>query len=141
MAELMRKVGSHELSIEGDVVVCRYHGAITLEEIQKIHLLLAEQLHTGGSTYQLCDLRDVGSVPADVRAFIARWSKEHRLTAIVMFGASLLVRAATTMTERLASLLHHSDAPPVKFFPAETGARKWIEEHRKQRGRAAASMM
>jgi len=130
MSVQQQMIGSQEVSIEDDVVTCRYHGIVSLPDIIAIHRLLETHLANNPHVYQICDMRDMTGLPSDSRAWIATWSKTHRLSAVVIFGASLLMQVSATMVERLARVLYRTDAPPVRFFRNESDARRWVSEHR-----------
>jgi hypothetical protein len=132
-------IGKHEICVENDVVLCRYHGAVSIEEIIAIHTLIERQMSVHGRLFQLCDLSDMDDLNRDVRAWIAKWSKEHRLAGLALFGGSLVVQVAATMIERVARLLHRSDTPPVYFCRTEAEARAWLEQKRQAASPASAA--
>lgn len=123
-------IGQHEISIENDVIVCRYRGPLSLAEVAAIHGIIQAQLSVQPRLFQICDLRDMDGLSREVREWIAKWSKEHRLAGVVLFGGSLVMQVAATMIERVARLLYRSDTPPVYFCRSEAEARAWVERQR-----------
>ncbi len=123
-------VGKHEICVEKDVIVCRYHGAVSIDEIAAIHRIIEEQMSVQPRLFQVCDLRDMEGLNRDVRAWIAKWSNEHRLAGVALFGASLVMQVAASMIERVARLLYRTETPPVYFCRTEAEARTWVDRQR-----------
>lgn len=124
------RIGQHEISIENDVILCRYRGPLSLDEVAAVHAIIQAQLSVQQRLFQICDLRDMDGLSRDVREWIAKWSKEHRLAGVGLFGGSLVMQVAASMIERVARLLYRSETPPVYFCRSEAEARAWVERQR-----------
>lgn len=123
-------IGAHSIYREGDVVICCYDGATSLEELKAVHALIEEAMAEHQQVFQIIDMRSYPVPPPEVRKWIAQWAKTHTLGGIAFFGAHPLVRAATLMIQRAAQLFSQRPTTPLGFFATLEEARRWIESQK-----------
>jgi hypothetical protein len=83
-------------------------------------------------SYMMVDLRRALGMDKEARRMVADWLREHRMTAVVNYGGSLVSRAFSNLAIRALQMLHGQTVENV-FVGTEAEARAWIIQHRAQR--------
>lgn len=122
------QIGAHRLDIEGATVVCRYQGTISLEEIQRVHEVLAAVLAAHGHCYQLIDLQQVKTVEPAQRRWVSQWAQTHTLEAVLCFNASSLMFHLVGLMSRAIHFFREDKRPIVLVLKDEAEARAKIAE-------------
>jgi hypothetical protein len=125
-------IGSHELSREGQLIIIRYHGAVSLEEIREMSASAEQAMQSEGALFILNDMRRAGIPTVDARRYMQQWMERHPTCTFAHFGVSSPVRAMLFLIARAMTLLGKRP-PAYTIFPSETEARAWISD----RSRAA----
>jgi hypothetical protein len=112
-----------------DVLFLRLHGPVQVDHFQIFHQAMQE-ISFPTRLYLLRDARNGGFVTPEARAYISRHSIIERIAAVISFGASFQTRTVMTLMNR-AMRTFHSREPEIAFADSETGARQWIDRHRR----------
>jgi hypothetical protein len=129
------RIDQHLLQVDGPVVMCRYHGDISLAQIEAVHLILEEVLREHGHAHQLIDMRHLHMPSAQVRRWISQWAQKHTLDSVINFGASYAIFAITKLLGHAIHLLRADKRPVVLFErdePAALAALARLQEPRTQ---------
>lgn len=118
---------------QGDVIVVRIVGSLSLADAQEIYGRLEQVLAELGHGMALFDLGQATVPSPESRHYITHWTKDHSdgRIAIATFGTSLLVRAVNRMFDSAVSLLSGRPAP-TRHFSNEEAARSWLALQREQ---------
>ena len=113
------QIGAHRIDVEGDMVICRYRGAISMEEIKLVHDVIEDVLKTQGHCYQLLDLHTVKTLEPPVRRWISQWAQTHTLEAVLGFDASSLMFVLVGLMTRAIYSLRKDKRPTVLILKSE----------------------
>lgn len=122
------QIGAHRIDVEGDMVICRYRGAISMEEIRLVHDVIEDVLKTQGHCYQLLDLHTVKTLEPPVRRWISQWAQTHTLEAVLGFDASSLMFVLVGLMTRAIYSLRKDKRPTVLILNSEAEARATVAE-------------
>ena len=127
------QIGSHSVSLDGDVLKLKLRGTFLPDELRAV-LQLAEQLiATKGHYFTIVDLSELATVPAETRRLSVEWARSYRIGANACFGGSDATRILIALAMNSICLLTGT-AAPVAFFATEQESSAWIA---KQRGKLA----
>lgn len=122
-------LGSHELEVEGDLIITRLHGDFTPEQMQEWCRVVDGVIAAHGRAFSIGNYRGAGAIPPRTRRIAGDWLGSAKLRAMAVVGASAAVRLIMTMIARAGALLRNFRAP-VAFFDTEAEARTWMHEQR-----------
>lgn len=109
-------------------MICRYQGAISVEEIKLVHDVIDGVLKKQGHCYQLLDLHTVQTLEAPVRRWISQWAQTHTLEAVLGFNASSPMLVLTGLMARAIYFLRKDKRPTVLLLKDEAAARAMVTE-------------
>jgi hypothetical protein len=122
-----------ELSFEKPIVVMRFTGKTSTEEM--LQMLTEQRAMTEGWPYSftLCDLtKQQETISAETRKAIADAPTNHVLgRGTAMFGATFAVRTIATLLMNVMNIASGASDNPTKFFDTEEQARAWLQERMK----------
>jgi len=121
--ESQQQVGQHHIDIEGDKVVCRYQGALSLSEVEAVHKIIEAALQKHGHCYQLIDMKQLETPDYQVRRWISQWAQRHTLEAVLCFNATSGLHVITGLLTRAIYFLRKDKRPTVLFLRTEEEAR------------------
>lgn len=122
------QIGAHRIDVEGAIVICRYQGAISVEEIKLVHDVIDGVLKKQGHCYQLLDLHTVQTLEPPVRRWISKWAQTHTLEAVLGFHASSLMFVLTGLMARAIYFMRKDRRPTVLVLKDEAEARAMVAE-------------
>lgn len=128
MIEAQHQIGAHRVDVEGATVICRYQGAISVEEIKLVHDVIDGVLKKQGHCFQLLDLHTVQTLEAPVRRWISKWAQRHTLEAVLGFNASSLMFVLTGLMARAIYFMRKDKRPTVLILKDEAEARAMVAE-------------
>jgi hypothetical protein len=128
MIDAQHQFGAHRIDVEGVLVICRYQGPLSLEEIRSVHDVLASVLEKHGHCYQLLDLHTVKTLEAPARRFISQWAQTHTIDAVLGFGASSLMFVLMGLMSRAIYFMRKDTRPTVLILKNEAEARAMAAE-------------
>jgi hypothetical protein len=123
------QVGNHWFIDEGHVLVFRYVGDVSGDDVAELIRLTTGVVGTRPPVYALADLGRLGSISGEARKNWTNWFRSHGFIAAACFGASFSTRTAATMI-MAAARAFSGFKPQFVFFGSEDEARAWIERHR-----------
>lgn len=132
-----RELGMLRFQIQGDVMILISRGLVTLDDMRRMFdwaaLLNEKYLHW----YLLIDATLGQPLPPHVRRFAVEHmrSQQTSVTTLVA-GASILMRAAATMSMRAIQLFRPLDAE-VAFVADIDAGFAWIAAHKRSHARPA----
>lgn len=140
MIDSQHRIGTHQIDVEGALVICRYQGPISLAEIQLVHDVLGQVLDTQGHCYQLIDLHTVKTLAPPVRRWISQWAQTHTLEAVLCYNSSSAMFFLVGLMSRAIYFLRKDKRPTVLILKDEAEARAMAAElHSRRRTRAPES--
>lgn len=126
--------GEHRFCIRGDVLHWEAHGAMNLDQLQRLFAeRQAVQLRLGRS-FLVIDARDLGSVPPENRRYAIHYRPDPPFRgATVIFGGNVIVRTAVSLITAAARLIGRGPGPQLAlhFVADEPEAAKIIERQRR----------
>lgn len=126
-----KSVGTHQLTIEDDILFLRQYGDYILSDARLMNTELEAVLRRCGRAFVMVDQSQAGQTPPDSRRCIAEWNKEHQTSGSVVFGGSAISRAVATLVVNASRILNPRSAPIV-FTHGEAEARAWIAARREK---------
>ena len=137
MIDTQHQVGAHRLDVEAGIVVCRYQGAISIEEIKQVHAVLDGVLERQGHCYQLIDMKTVKTLDPPQRRWISQWAQTHTLEAVLCFNSSPLMYYLVGLMTRAIYAMRKDKRPTVLILKDEAEARaKVVELEQRRRPKA-----
>lgn len=127
----VRKFGTHELTIEDDLVHMRINGSYTLTDAQESHAVIAEVLAQKGRVLVLTNSFGSDALKPEVRRFLAEWNRDHKATAVAIFGNSAVLRAMLSLVMRAIDIFRKSPLPTV-LVATEAEGRAFLAEQRRK---------
>lgn len=129
---LVRPGGSFVRFEPPDLCVGVFVGDVTPEDMTVMFAALKQFSHGKPHVFTLGDLSRCRPLSAATRKAAAEASKDLRVRASAVIGASLPMRMFATL---LAKTVHFfngitDDYTPVRFFATEAEARAWLAERR-----------
>lgn len=121
--------GPHQVELDGDLVITRLRGTLTLEHMQKWCYIADGVIAEYGEIFSIGDYRGAGSILPQARRWVGEWSGSAQIRGMAFFGASPLLRVVMMMIARAGALLRKFMAPTV-FVATEAEARAWVKEQR-----------
>ncbi len=128
MLDSQTQIGAHRIDQEGAVVVCRYQGVISLEEIKRVHDVLDAVLEKEGRCYQLIDMQTVNTLGPEQRRWVSQWAHTHTLEAVLCFRASWVMFHLVGLMTRAIYFLRKDKRPIVLVLKDEAEARAKVVE-------------
>lgn len=124
-------LGSHQYRLEGDTLVLRTAGELSLEQAQWLMTTLTKLVDTYGYSLLIGDASGGVSIPPNVRRWLAEWHKDNPSTAgtAIIIGASLMVRTLVTMINHAVRLLGRPTGD-LSFVHSEAEARQLLPSRR-----------
>lgn len=130
-------IGPHEISIDGDLLTARWHGAPSRQELEEVLTRAEGVIRSHGLLLVLNDMRQAGPAGAEARRYMQQWISRNPSFILVTFGVTQTVRVVLYLMTRAMVLL--GLRPPVNhFFATESEARAWIDEFRRSGQRLPA---
>jgi hypothetical protein len=131
MVEILRKqVGRHTFEIDGDTLISRMVGEMSLEEMKAFY----EVAHsiTGYQTiYVISDMRQAGGIRADARRYAVAGGQGIHFGATVAFGINPAMRVMLVMLVRAAKIMNFRTGDmALEFVADEEAARALIAKLR-----------
>ncbi len=137
MTEAPQYIGAHRIDVESAIVVCRYQGAISMDEIKLVHDVLEAVLQSEGHCYQLIDMKTLKTLDPPQRRWISKWAQTHTLEAVLCFNSSALMYYLVGLMTRAIYLLRKDKRPTVLILKDEAEARaKVVELEQRRRPKA-----
>ena len=129
-----RKIGSHTLAIEGDVLKLTAHGYFTVEDMKLFLDISAEHTAQFGYRLVLHDLTDAKDLTAEARRYTAARVREDKLKgrmylASASFGAGRIARAMMSLFYAMLRLTSRGDHTNY-IAKSEADARAFLDEQR-----------
>lgn len=125
-----RYFGKHWMYIEGDIILSKYVGVITLADVQAMHSLDSE-LVPGRTYYIIADVSEVSGMEPAARKASTDWFARQKIGGTVNFGAGVATRAVGSLVLGLLRMLHKSSMPS-HFVKTEEEAHAWVAEQRQK---------
>jgi hypothetical protein len=132
---IRRKIGLHEVEIEGDIMHVRLGGPYLPEEARQFMTLSDQIFREHGSIYSLADLASAQPPGPETRRVLATWPYLGEYVS-VMYGANLVQRAILQLLSSAKRLLSSTPTPLVQLCATESEARQFIADHRRLRAAA-----
>lgn len=134
-----RPLGGHAVRIEGDLIMMRVKGVVTLEDMKAFLHMQAEVKRDRGRVFMLYDSREnTGLDPAARKYATDHASDDSRVNAAASFGAPFSMRVLVNMLNRALTMLG-KDGTRVMLFDTEDEARRYLDtERRRSRPSVAA---
>lgn len=130
--------GKHSLGIEGDTILIKYDGHLTVAETAQL-IVIADRLMAGrNDLFVLADSRSAGGSEPEVRRQLVGWFREHSFSGVATYGGSAVSRAISTLIVNAHRLINNKSFP-MAFFKTEAEARSWLAVMRQAKQNAAAS--
>ncbi len=118
-------VGKHSIGLEGDMILFKTDGLLTVAEIHQIHAI-AERLMAGrNDLFVLSDASSAGGTEPDVRKLMVEWFQSHSFTAAATYGGSMITRAVSSLIMNAVRIVNKKIIP-IAFFKTEAEARRWL---------------
>lgn len=130
-----RKIGPHEIEIEGDVMRVRPVGPYLPDEAREFLTLSDEIYRKHGSMFSLADLGRAEPPGPETRRILVTWPYLGEYVS-VMYGASMAQRAIMRLISGAHRLIGSKTAPRVEICASEAEALQCIETYRRRRVRA-----
>ena len=127
----IKSVGTHQLTIEDDVLFLRQYGDYILSDARQMNVEMEAVIRRCGRAFVMVDQSQAGQTPPDARRCIAEWNKEHQTAGSVIFGSSAISRAVATLVVNASRILNPRGSPIV-FTQSEAEARAWIASRREK---------
>jgi hypothetical protein len=124
-----KRIGMHEIRIEGDLLYLIQHGDYTLSDAQAVNGEVEALLARLGRAYVMVDQTHAGKTPPEARRCLVEWNRKHVVNGAVIFGGSAAARAVATLVLN-AVRIFQSSAVPMQFAASEADSRAWIEKLR-----------
>lgn len=125
--------GKHWLRVEADgLIFLKYHGNLTLPEIQQLAELVAPVAKEQPDVFMLFDVSEATIIEPEARKFCMKWLSEGNFAGAANFGGSLLARTTGEMLMSALRLVHKL-VLPTTFVKTEAEGRAWIAEQRQLR--------
>jgi hypothetical protein len=118
-------LGPHQADVDEELIVVRYHGAVTLEHVTALVALMDDVKRQHGVVLLLADLHRAGIMEPKARRYMADHAvaeAHHRW----MFGFNPIVRILISMILRAMSLVGKRP-PKIQFCSTEAEARQELE--------------
>lgn len=115
--EAWQPCGEHRYCTQSDVLFWQGRGSMTLEELKvlfaKRHALQCQF----GRSFVVVDARQIGEIPAENRRYAIHYRPDPPFRgATVIFGGSVLVRAAVSLITAAARLVGRSSSETASLF-------------------------
>lgn len=122
-----------------DILVTRFNGDFTLEIMKELQAMARAQSAQYGYRLLLLDVRNMGVITPEARAFLVEDQKRESIeSAVALVGASFAIRTiASMLTRAVKSLTKVSIA--LRFFDTEDAARNWLGQERNRLRASIAS--
>ncbi len=113
------------MCLEGDVILCKCSGVLTVADVHTMQSAMAEQLQPGRTYCIIADVAEVTGMEAEARKMSTDWLSRHDIGGAANFGAGMATRALGALVFSLLRLLHKSTMP-AHFAKTEEEARAWV---------------
>lgn len=127
-----RKIGSHEVEIEGDVMHVRFRGPYRPDDAREILTLSDQIFREHGTMFSLADLAYAQQPGPETRRVLATWPYLGEYVGI-MYGASVAHRAVIRLVASAHRLLRpaRTPTPLIEICATEADARQVVDRHRR----------
>jgi hypothetical protein len=125
------KIGRHLVRFEDDIVFTRQSGEMSMEELRQIIEIYTGFISRVPRCFALYDVTDGVPLGPAQRKLIKEWSQQHPFAGAAFFGASMIVRAITTLVMNATEMFRRGKSQPSLFCKTEQEARQWIDELRR----------
>jgi hypothetical protein len=134
MSSEQHEIGSHRIRIEGDVILSRWSGVLSLQELNQFFALLESFITRVAHPFLLVDNTRISPGEPAVRKRIFEWSRTHRVSGgIVVFDANPATRVIGLLVLNAIGLFKGSEfSKRVVIVPDEAAAHAWIDRRRRE---------
>lgn len=124
-------IGLHRFQFQGDVLLAEPHGELLLPEAEGWSTLISAFFERVPHGFLLVDARDLKPPGGAIRRLFLAWLQERQpRPRIVVFGANLLMRAASRLVLAAARQLYRLELDLTQC-ETEAAARAHIEQQRR----------
>lgn len=124
--------GRQSWQLEGDVIVSRWVGAATLEELEPFLAFAERCCDQIARPFLIIDNRQAEPGRPEVRRRLVAWARDHmRFGGVAIFGGDFATRAIGMLLINAIGLLSRR-ALHIVFLPDEATARAWVSERQQQ---------
>lgn len=127
----MLRIGAHTIIEEGELLMLRLVGDVSLEEMQQVIAAIDSVIERCGYFAVIGDVRELRAVSPEARKFAGRWENVQRSYGTAIFGASFGIRTLIGLLSRAITLFRgEGKTSALEFFKTEEEARSWLQSRR-----------
>lgn len=134
MISEQHQIGSHRIVIEDDVILARWSGVLSLQELDRFFAVVETVIARVAQPFLIIDNTHVTPGSPAVRKRIFEWARSHRLNGgIAVFDANPATRVVGLLVMNAIGIFKGGDfSKRVVFMPDEAAARVWIDRRRRE---------
>jgi hypothetical protein len=124
-------LGRHSIGFEGELIRAEFFGTISLDQVLRMLSYYEEALRLGRRLFVLALSREDGELmSAEMRRTLADWTRTHEVKCLAVVGGGNWISVSIVSLLLRAISLVARQPIPLRFFPNEHDARRWIDDLR-----------
>lgn len=123
------KVGKHEVCLVGDIVYCRWHGSLEVDDVSQYVAYMRGRLGETTRLYQLMDMTGLTEIPAATRKAIADVTREIPLVGFAGIGGTFALQVVARLLVTAMAIFKKQEFQIV-FVKTREDAERWVADQR-----------